>query len=233
MISELELVANKIVGGEKVKVIPYKVNSVHIHQIGEVAGLAQLGLVKSDSNNASNFFIAQDSQNLQLAWSQIKREWARAKKFRGLTAPAIEKTFNILELSDNEVMRTVNTKARRIVQALQTLMVKMVYSQSARTAYGLSDGDIASFERQMVYIEEIINDYAGTGAEKEDGSADTGLLLPDYSYLGEIKPPLNLWGVTSSETSPAAPLNVPEGDAPDSASTVPSPNDTVVSNAAK
>ncbi len=232
MITELDLVANVVKGGEKIKVIKYTLNNAHIHQVCEVASRLQIGLLECDSNNTSGLLTAEDAQTVLKAWAQVKFEWETAKKFQGLGAAAIEKTYTFLAITSNEIMRTVNVKCRRIVQALETFLVKMAYCQSARAQYGLSKDDVAKTEKHIAYIEYLIAAYVGTGVEKDDGSADTGMEVADYPYVGTLVPPLNLHEVQTAEPSPAAP-DVPAPDAPDTPSTVPSPGTDTSPAAAK
>ncbi len=222
IVTELDLVPNVVQGGEKIKTIKFTLNNAHLHQVCEVASRLQIGLLECDSNNTSGLLSAEDAQTIQLAWKQLRFEWETAKKFRNVGAAAIEKTYTCLAITSNEIMRTVNVKCRRIVQALETLLTKIVYCQSARAQYNVGDDDILKLEKHMSYIEYLIAAYVGTGTEKDDGSADVGMQLADYPYVGTLVPPLNLHQTQASEPGPAAP-DVPAPDSPDTPSTVPNP----------
>jgi len=222
MITELELVQQVVVGGEKIKVHKWSLNNVHLHQFLHTLSRAQLGLIETDANNASSFVNAEASAMLQSAWTQAKFEWDLAKRWRGLEQANLEKTFNVLAITDNECMRIPNTKVQRVCYAIATILHKVVYCDSAKMQYAISDANIRVIERQMAYVDAVISAYMGTGVEKDDGSADVGMDVPDYAFVGTVKPPLNLHQVTVSEPSPSAP-DIPAMDAPDTASTVPSP----------
>lgn len=220
IVTELELTPHAIVGGEKMRVHPYTLNNAHLHQVMEVVSRLQLGVLESDSNNSSGFLIAEDAQAINKAWSQVMFEWETAKRFRNLAPASIEKTYTVLAITDNEIMRCVNVKCRRVVQALSTLIYKVVYCQSARTQYGIADDDVQRIEKHLAYIKYLVDAYVSTGAEKDDGSADTGMNVADYPYLGTVVPPINLHQVVAAESSPASP-DLPAPDAADTVSTIP------------
>lgn len=222
MITELDLVPQVVIGGEKIKVHKWTLNNVHLHQFLHTLSKAQIGLLETDANNASSFVNAEASQMLASAWAQAKFEWSLAKQWRGLEQANLAKTFAVLAITDNECLRIPNTKIQRVCYAIATIIDKGAYCDSAKMQYAISDANIRVIERQMAYLDAVIAAYMGTGLEKDDGSSDTGMDVPDYAFVGTVKPPLNLHQATVSEPSPAAP-DVPAPDAPDTASTVPSP----------
>jgi len=227
MVTELDLLPQVVVGGEKIQVHKWTLNNEHLHQYLHTLANLQLGMIEADSGNVTSFVTQQDSEMVQAAWKQSQFEWATAKKWRGLEAAAMEKTYAVLAVTSNEALRVQNVKVRRVVQALATLIHKVAYCDSAKAQYGISDRDVRTIESQQAYVQEIILAYLGDGTARQDGGANTGMEVPQYAHVGTVKPPLNLWQAVTAEPSPAAP-DVPAPDFPDTPSTVPAPNSQTV-----
>lgn len=221
MITELALQKQVVIGGESMAVFKWTLNNQHLHQVAEVISRLQMAICESDSNNSAGQMIVTDAEAVYADWGRVKYEWAKAVKWRHLKPAAQEKVYSVLAITDNEQLRTVNVKCRRAVEALATLLQKLVFSDSAKLQYGLGDQDIKHVEQHIAYVEEILADYVGTGTAK-DGSFDLGMYVPAHEHLGVVVPPINLHEAQVQEPSPAAPT-VPAPDAPDTPSTVPAP----------
>lgn len=221
MITELALQEQVVVGGEKLAVFKWTLNNQHLHQVCEALSRFQMAAVESDSNNTTGQMIVSDAESLTAEWGRVKYEWAKAVKWRHLAPAAQEKIYSVLCITDNEQLRTPNVKVRRAVEAVASLIQKLVFCDSAKLQYGIGDTDIKKIEQHLAYVEEILVDYVGTGLPK-DGSYDLGMYVPAFEHLGVIVPPINLHEAQVQEPSPAAPV-VPNKDAPDTPSTVPAP----------
>jgi hypothetical protein len=231
MVTELQMVDQVVVGGEKSQVFKWSVNNQHFHQVCEVISRLQLGMVESDSNNTSGGMIVNDAETFTAEWSRVKYEWQKAVRWRHLAPASQEKVYSVLAITDNEQLRTPNVKCRRAVEALATLLQKILYCDSAKLQYGISDADIKKIEHHMSYVEEILTDYIGTGVTK-DASYDLGMTVAPFEHLGVVVPPINLHEAQVYEPSPSAPV-VPAKDAPDTASTVPMPGSSTQPSAGK
>lgn len=221
MITNLKLLEKVVVGGEEIAVHKYTLNNQHLHQVCETLSRLQLAILEMDSGNTTGQMIPHDAEAIQSDWVRFNYEWALAQKWRFLAPAAQEKILSVLAITDNEQLRTVNVKCRRVVTALATLLQKIVFSDSAKLQYGLGDADIKKIQQHADYVAQVVTDYVGTGKEK-DGTFDVGMIVPSHDHLGVVVPPINLHEATIQEPSPAAPT-VPSPDAPDTPSTVPAP----------
>lgn len=218
MITELDLQEQVVKGGEKIAVFKWTLSNVHIHQVANVVSRLQLALIESDSNNTTGQMILHNSASFNAEWGRVKSEWDRAIKWKDLAPAAQEKILSVLAATDNEILRTVNEKCQRVCYALQTLLHKMCYCDSAKLQYGIGPADQAKIQQQMEYVEDVLTDYLGTGTSGDDIGRD----VPAFEHLGVVIPPLNLHEAQVQEPSPAAPT-IPAPDAPDTESTVPKP----------
>jgi hypothetical protein len=221
MVTNLTLEQQVVLGGESIAVFKWTLANTHLQQPAEVLSRLQLALLECDSNNTTGVVIGTDSESIQAEWSRFKYEWNLGKQFRNLAPAAQEKVLSVLAITDNEQLRTVNVKCRRVVVAVSTLIQKIVFCDSAKLQYGIGDSDIKKIEAHIAYVEKVLGDYMGDGTEK-DGSYNTGMAVPAFEFLGNVVPPINLHEAQVQEPSPAAP-DVPMADAPDTPSTVPVP----------
>lgn len=218
MVTNLKLQDQVVLGGEEIAVFKWTVNNVHLHQVASVVSRLQLAMIESDSNNTTGQMIPHDAKSFSDEWARVKAEWARALKWRHLAPAAQEKVLSVLCATDNEILRTVNEKCQRVCYALQTLLHKMVYCDSAKLQYGIGPSDEMKLGEQMAYVEDVLVDYVGGGTD----FSDVGRNVPAFEHLGVVVPPVNLHESQVQEPSPAAP-NIPSKDAPDTPSTVPAP----------
>jgi len=221
VVTNLDMQAQVVLGGEHIAVHKWTLCNVSFHQIGCALSRLQLAVLECDSNNTTGQMIPHDAEGIYAEWNRVKLEWNRALKWRHLAPAAQEKILSVLAVTDNEALRTVNVKCRRLVDAVATLIHKLVYSDSAKLQYGVGPADERKIAEQISYVEEILLDYVGTGAQK-DGKWDVGMEVAAFEHLGVVNPPINLHEAQVQEASPAAP-NTPAGDAADTASTVPRP----------
>ena len=221
MVTNLKLQEQVVLGGEELAVFKWQVGNVHLQQFAAVASRLQLAMLESDSNNTSGQMIPYDAESFWGEWQRVKAEWARALKWRHLAPSAQEKILSVLCVTDNEQLRTVNVKCRRVVMAIASLLHKTVYCDSAKLQYGIGTTDEKKLGEHIEYVEEVIKDYVGTGAGV-DGKFDVGRDVAPFEHLGVVVPPINLHEAQVQEPSPAAP-SVPAKDAPDTPSTVPAP----------
>lgn len=217
IVTELQLVDKATRGGEKIQVHVFSTLNRHIHQLSELLSRQQLAMMEMDTNNSVSGNVQTDSEAINLDWVRFKKEWDRAVKFRDLSPAALETEVKVLKATRNEILRIPNVRIRRIVEALDTLIEKLLFSDSAKMQYAFTDLFIKKVAAHMVYVEEIILDYVGDGSDKT-----RGLDIAAHENLGEVVPPINLQESVISETSPAGPT-VPQGDVPDVPSTVPAP----------
>ena len=222
MITNLTLQKQVVRGGESHAVFKWTMGNVHLHQVAHVLSRLQLAMNESDSNNTTGQMVSYDAESFWSEWQRARSEWTRALKWRNLAPAPQEKILSILCITDNEQLRTVNVKCRRVVMALATLLHKIAYCDSAKLQFGIGPRDEKVIAEQMDYVEEVLKDYVGTGAVGENGAADTGRDVSAFPHLGVVVPPINLHETQVQEPSPAAP-EVPAPDAPDTPSTVPVP----------
>ena len=221
MVTNLALQAQVVLGGESIAVFKWQLANTHLQQTASVASRLQMAMIESDSNNTSGQMIPYDAESFWSEWLRVKAEWARSLKWRHLAPAPQEKILTVLCVTDNEQLRTVNVKCRRVVMALASLLHKIVYSDSAKLQYGVGTTDEKKLNEHMAYVEEVIMDYIGTGAGK-DGVYSLGRDVAPFEHLGVVVPPINLHEAQVQEPSAAAP-SVPAPDAPDTPSTIPAP----------
>lgn len=217
MVTELALQDKVVVGGEKIAVFKYTVANAHFFQLCELASRLQMAMLEMDSNNSTGGMVLADNESINLDWQRFKLEWDLAKKYRHLPPNATEKVFSVLAITDNEQLRTVNIRCRRVVHALSTLLSRMLWADSSKLQYGISDIDIKRIEQQMAYVGELIAIYIGEGTPEK-----MGLEIAAHEGLGNLVPPINMHEATVNEPSPAS-FDSPQSDAPDTASTIPAP----------
>lgn len=221
MVTNLALQAQVVLGGESVAVHKWQVSNTHLQQVAAVASRLQLAMIESDSNNTSGQMIPYDAESFWAEWQRVRAEWARALKWRHLAPAPQEKILSVLCVTDNEQLRTVNVKCRRVVMAIASLLHKLVYCDSAKLQFGIGPSDEKKLGEHMDYVEEVLKDYVGTGAA-QDGGYDVGRSVASFEHLGVVVPPINLHEAQVQEPSPAAPV-VPAADSADTPSTVPVP----------
>lgn len=217
MITNLKLQEQVVLGGEEIAVFKWTMANTHLHQVANVISRLQMAMIESDSNNTTGQMVQHDAEGFYQEWLRVKAEWARALKWRHLAPAPQEKILSVLCVTDNEQLRTVNVKCRRVVQALASLIHKICYCDSAKLQYGIGATDEKKLDEHMTYVEEVLVDYVGTGAE-----GDLGRPVAPFEHLGVVVPPINLHEAQVQEPSPAAPV-IPAKDSPDTASTVPAP----------
>jgi hypothetical protein len=215
MITELSLQEQVIIGGEKIAVHKWQLNNQHLQQFCAVISRLQMAILEMDSNNSTGQMIVADSEAINQDWLRAKLEWDLAKKYRHLAPAAQEKMLTVLAITDNEQLRTVNVKCRRVITALSTLMQKVLFSDSSKLQYGIGDRDISRFEEHMGYVQELLLTYVGDGTP-----ANSGLEVPAHEHLGMVVPPINLHEAQIREPSPNSVL-IPGKDVADTPSTVP------------
>lgn len=224
MVTNLTLQDKVVIGGESIAVHKWTTANAHLFQISEVVSRLQMAILEMDSNNSTGGMVLADSESINLDWARFKMEWDLAKKYRDLPPNAQEKVFSVLVITDNEQLRTVNVRCRRVIHALSTLLYRMLWCDSSKLQYGISDADIRKIEFQSSYAEELIKTYVGDGT-----SGKLGLEVAPHEHLGTLIPPLNLYQTTVNEPSPSAP-DTPASDAPDTPSTVPMPGTSTGKN---
>lgn len=217
MITELELQKQVVLGGEKMAVFKWTVSNVHLQQTAAVISRLQLAMIECDSNNTTGQMIPYDAESFKAEWDRVKAEWTRSLKWRHLAPAPQEKILSVLCVTDNEQLRTVNVKCRRVVMALASLLHKLVYCDSSKLQYGIGVSDEKKLGEHMDYVEEVFLDYVGDGV-----SGNVGRDVAAFEHLGVVVPPINLHEAQVQEPSAAAP-EVPAPDAPDTPSTVPAP----------
>jgi len=215
MITNLQLQDKVVVGGEEIAVFKYPIANAHLFQLSELVSRLQMAILEMDSNNSTGGMILSDNESINLDWSRFKVEWELAKKYRHLSPNAQEKVYSVLAITDNEQLRTVNVRCRRVVHAISTLIYRMVWCDSAKLQYGLGDIDIKRIEQQMAYVGELLALYIGSGTVES-----MGMEVPAHEHLGNVIPPINMHETTIREPSPSAHLF---SDSPDTPSTVPPP----------
>ena len=222
MITNLMLQQQVVLGGESIAVFKWTVANTHLQQVAAVMSRLQMAMLESDSNNTTGQMITSDAESFFQEWTRSKSEWALALKWRHLAPAPQEKILSILCITDNEQLRTVNVKCRRVVMALASLLHKIVFCDSAKLQYGIGSTDEKKLAEHIAYVEEVILDYVGNGVD-----GNVGRDVAPFEHLGVVVPPINLHEAQIQEPSPAAP-NVPSGDAPDTPSTIPAPGSNTV-----
>lgn len=221
MVTNLDMQDKVVIGGEEIAVFKWQLQNQHLQQFCHVISRLQLAILECDSNNSTGQMIPHDAKAVAKDWQRAKFEWDKAVKWRHLSPAAQEKILSVLAITDNEQLRTVNVKCRRVVAALSTLIQKVVFCDSAKLQYGIGSTDIEQIGEHIEYVGEVLADYIGDGSGGEDGY-NVGMDVPAHEHLGTIKPPVNLHEAQVQEPSPAAP-QVPTADAPDTPSSVPKP----------
>lgn len=217
MTTELDLQSQVVIGGEKIAVHKWQLANQHLQQVCHVLSRLQMAILEMDSNNTTGQMIWADSEAINVDWKRALLEWDIAKKYRHLEPAAQEKILSVLAITDNEQLRTVNVKCRRVISAISTMLQKIIFSDSAKLQYGIGDRDVKKFEAHMAYVAELIATYVGDGSQE-----NTGIDVPAHEHLGNVIPPINLHEAQVREPSPSA-ASIPSPDSPDTASTVPVP----------
>lgn len=221
MKTELDMQAQVVIGGEKIAVHKWQLANQHLQQFAHVLSRLQMAILEMDSNNTTGQMIYADSEAINSDLKRAEIEWAFTKKYRNLEPAAQEKVLTVLVITDNEQLRTVNVKCRRVVNAISTMLQKIVFSDSAKLQYGVGDRDIRKFETHWTYIKDVVLTYIGSG-ELDGEKANVGIDVAAHEHLGNVVPPINLHEAQVYEPSPDAPL-VPSPDVQDRDSTIPAP----------
>ena len=222
MITNLTLQQQVVLGGESIAVFKWTVANTHLQQVAAVLSRLQMAMIESDSNNTTGQMITSDAESFFQEWSRSQAEWTRSLKWRHLAPAPQEKILSVLCITDNEQLRTVNVKCRRVVMALASLLHKIVFCDSAKLQYGIGTTDEKKLTEHMEYVQEVLLDYVGNGEK-----GNVGRDVAPFEHLGVVVPPINLHEAQIQEPSPAAP-SVPSGDAPDTPSTIPAPGSNTV-----
>lgn len=218
MKTELDLQVQVVIGGEKIAVHKWQLANQHFQQFAHVLSRLQMAVLEMDSNNSTGQMIYADSEAINSDLRRAEVEWGFAKKYRHLEPAAMEKILTVLVITDNEQLRTVNVKCRRVVSAIGTMIQKIIFSDSAKLQYGIGDRDIKKLEAHWEYVRDVVLTYVGTGVI----DAPFGLDVAAHEHLGNVVPPINLHEAQVYEPSPDSPM-VPAPDVADRPSSVPAP----------
>jgi hypothetical protein len=176
-------------------------------------------ILEMDMSNSGSGVSQSEAKAIQADWARVNAEWARALKYRGLNPTGgIENTFNVLLLTQNQMLSMVNVRGQRTVQALRNLAERLVACDSAKQEFDIQKTDEEAVEAHLVYCTEVLGDYIGTVSGED---FNRGLEIPAHTHLGTVVPPENMGEASSFEPSPEAHENIPVPDVADVASKVP------------
>ena len=219
MKTELEIVPQVTVPGEKIQVQRFELSNVHLHQVLLTISRAMNAVVEMDASNSGAGMSRGEAKAIGSDWARVKAEWTRALKYRGLNVTGgIENTFNVLLLTQNQMLSMVNVRGQRVVQALRNLAERMLSSDSAKQEYDIQLTDQEAIEAHIGYCTEVIADYIGVVSGEE---FTRGLEIPAHTHLGTVVPPESMGESTSFEPSAEAHESVSVPDVSDVPSKVP------------
>lgn len=219
METELTISEPPVVPGKKIKAYRYKLAAFRLHKMLEQVSRMQIALIECDSNNTSSEVTARDSRNFIIALASIRREWEFAIKHKDAPVGTREYIYQIALVEPGTVQRMKNQKLKSVALELQNFGHVCLGSQAADTQVWVGNPSETDLGKALGIVEEVANAELGTGKETDDSTEDkpvfdTGALVPDYSYVGELKPPPHEEAVIMREpSSDAQPPNIP--DVPD------------------
>jgi hypothetical protein len=219
MKTQLEIVPQVTIPGEKIQVQRFEVSNVHLHQVTLTISRMMNAILEMDMSNSGSGVSQSEAKAIQADWTRVNAEWTRALKYRGLNPTGgIENTFNVLLLTQNQMLSMVNVRGQRTVQALRNLAERLVACDSAKQEFDIQATDEEAVNAHLVYCTEVLADYIGT---INAGEFNRGLEIPAHTHLGTVVPPENMGEASSFEPSPEAHENIPVPDVVDVASKVP------------
>lgn len=221
MKTELQIVEQPVVPGQKIQVTKLSVRNYLVHQVCEPLVQMLLGLVEADSSNSAGQASAREVRNLWKGWGLVKLEWNQAKQFRDAPHAVHEEEFYLLMPTMNEVLTVSNVKSKRLAQQLHHLVRVLIGTDSAKMQTWIGPGDIESVELLLSQAETVLTTYFGTGAGDAGKGFDTGVQAPEYAF-GQLIPDIDLDEGTMHEPGSLRP-QAPVADVADTESIAPKP----------
>jgi hypothetical protein len=219
MKTELEIVPQVTVPGERIQVQQFSISNVHLHQVTLTLSRLMNAILEMDMSNSGSGVSRAEAYAIQSDWKRVNVEWERALKHRGLPPTGgIENTFNVLLVTQNQMLSMVNVRGQRVVQALRNLAERLLACDSAKQEYDVQLTDESAINEHIAYCTEVLGDYVGVVTGE---GFNRGLEIPAHTHLGTVIPPESMGEATSFEPSPEAHSSVPVGDFADVPSKVP------------
>jgi len=219
MKTELQIVPQTTVPGEKIQVQDFELSNVHLHQVGLTLSRTMNAILEMDMANSGAGMSQSEAAAIQSDWTRVNAEWARALEFRGLhPTGGIEATYHLLLLTQNQMLSMVNVRGQRTVQALRNLAERLLSCDSAKQEYDIQATDEKAIQYHIDYCTRVLADYVGTVT---DATFTRGLEIPAHTFLGTVVPPESMGESSSFEPSAEAHENVSVPDVADVPSKVP------------
>lgn len=184
MITELNIKEHEVEAGQKIDVLSYPVRNFRIHLMLKHASKMLLGLLENQSGNMQATLTPRNVRQQWTALNLIKQEIAFAKSHNDPAEMTHERAYKIYLMEPNQLMEMQNVKQQRVAMELEHFAQIALSVDSANAQGNISDSDFAEIEVQLKAVEDAMIIWLGSGKD----NSDTGLEVPFYKHLGEIRP---------------------------------------------
>lgn len=210
MITELNKVDAKIVGGRKINVVDYHIQNYRLHQVLEQMARMFLFLLECDSNNTSSKIRPRDARRILNQWAVAKDELVFGMEHNDLPSAIYEYGFSVCLPEGKELQKIRNVKIKRIYAEMFNAARQILSVDSSKTQGFVATEDHAEIMEWFNTVDLCLARWIGDGSPE-----NTGILVPAYEELGVISPDVDSDYATINEPSADTPIaKLP--DSPDS-----------------
>lgn len=215
-VTEQELVAPAVQGGNKIAVHDLKLSNYNLHPaLGAAADLIK-GVLECDSANSHAQLSPNDAEMINLGWARVKLEFELAEEFKEMAKGAHEREHWLTVPTDNEVATAINIQCGRLGKALLNLIYVGLGADSAKMQFWIGPKAGRDLDKAVAHVDRILEVYVGEGG-------DSAAEMPEYA-TGTLVPNSNLGSVNLREPSTMVP-NAGVPDVVDGPSIAPRPGE--------
>jgi hypothetical protein len=210
MITETNPIDPPVEGGRIINTYRYRLRAFRLNKLLEGVSQMCFALIECKSNNTSNSVSAPDARNFQRAVAAMDREWNWAKAHRNDPTGTHELVFTLQFPRPDEIQAMFNTKLKSVAWEVYNFFHVGLGSQDANQQIWIGADTEDDIDTALATLTEVVETMLGTG-EETNGVFDVGASMPDYQFLGTIKPPIASPEVAVQEpSSDVAPPRVPD-----------------------
>lgn len=184
MITELEVVDPKIIGGRKLTVYDTNIRNERLHKVLEQVQNLLVFCVECQSNNTFSKAVPSDIRRIRKQWDIVKSELEFAAKFNDYPTASHELAFKIYLLDQKEVQRVKNAKIKSVVAEIWGVCHFILSIDCANTAGFLDADDYQEILRRIELCDAVMDRWVGKGADMQD----TGISIPSFTEIGQMSP---------------------------------------------
>lgn len=210
MITELNKVDARVVGGRKINVVDYHIQNYRLHQVLEQMSRMFLFLLECDSNNTSSKIRPRDARRILAQWGVVKDELAFGMEHNDLPSAIYEYGFSICLPEGKEIQKIRNVKIKRVYTEAFGAARQILSVDSAKTQGFVAAEDHAEIMEWITTVDLCFARWIGDGSD-----TNTGIVVPAYEELGLISPDVDSDYAVIAEPS----ADIPVSKLPDVADT--------------